>query len=58
MMQPLFAFLSPTTIVILLVIGVLIFGRRLPELGRYLGKGLSEFKKGVNGIEDDAGGQA
>jgi sec-independent protein translocase protein TatA len=57
-MQPLFAFLSPTTIVILLVIGVLIFGRRLPELGRYLGKGLSEFKKGVNGIDDDAGGQA
>jgi sec-independent protein translocase protein TatA len=52
-MQPLFAFLSPTTIVILLIIGVLIFGRRLPEVGRSLGKGLAEFRKGVKGIEDD-----
>jgi sec-independent protein translocase protein TatA len=52
-MQPLFAFLSPTTIVILLIIGVLIFGRRLPEVGRSVGKGLAEFRKGVKGIEDD-----
>ena len=40
-------------IIALLVIGVLLFGRRLPEVGRYLGKGIVEFKKGMKGLEDD-----
>jgi len=39
--------------IILLVLGLLIFGRRLPEVGRSLGKGIVEFKKGIKGIEDD-----
>lgn len=38
---------------ILLVIGLLIFGRRLPEVGRSLGKSIVEFKKGIKGIEDE-----
>jgi len=38
---------------VILVIGVLLFGSRLPEVGRSLGKGLMEFKKGVAGVEDD-----
>jgi sec-independent protein translocase protein TatA len=38
------------------VIGILLFGRRLPEVGRYLGKGIIEFKKGIKGLEDDADG--
>ena len=38
---------------ILLVLGLLIFGRRLPEVGRSLGRGIVEFKKGIRGIEDD-----
>jgi sec-independent protein translocase protein TatA len=33
--------------------GLLIFGKRLPEVGRSLGKGIVEFKKGLKGIEDD-----
>jgi len=37
---------------ILLIIGVLLFGRKLPEVGRYLGKGIVEFKKGIKGLED------
>ena len=37
----------------LLVIGLLIFGRRLPEVGRSVGRSIVEFKKGVKGIEDD-----
>jgi sec-independent protein translocase protein TatA len=45
-------------IMVLMIIGVLLFGRRLPEVGRYLGKGIVEFKKGVKGLEDeiDVGG--
>ena len=39
--------------VIILVIGLLLFGRRLPEVGRSLGKSIVEFKKGVKGIEDE-----
>jgi sec-independent protein translocase protein TatA len=39
--------------IILLIIGVLLFGRKLPEVGRYLGKGIVEFKKGIRGLEDE-----
>ncbi|HEY2911108.1 MAG TPA: twin-arginine translocase TatA/TatE family subunit [Gemmataceae bacterium] len=39
--------------VALLVLGILLFGRKLPELGRSVGKTLVEFKKGMKGIEDD-----
>lgn len=35
------------------VIALLLFGKRLPEVMRSLGKGIVEFKKGVKGIEDD-----
>ncbi|MBC8310639.1 MAG: twin-arginine translocase TatA/TatE family subunit [Phycisphaerales bacterium] len=40
-------------IAVLLVIGLLIFGKRLPEVGRNLGKSIVEFKKGIKGIGDD-----
>jgi sec-independent protein translocase protein TatA len=55
-MQTLFAFgFSPGPMELLIIgaIAVLLFGKRLPEVGRSLGKGLVEFKKGINGIEDD-----
>lgn len=35
------------------VIAVLIFGRRLPEVGRSLGQGLVEFKKGLHGVKGE-----
>jgi sec-independent protein translocase protein TatA len=38
---------------LILVVGVLLFGRKLPEVGRSLGKGIVEFKKGLKGLEDD-----
>ncbi len=38
---------------IVLAIGVLLFGNRLPEVGRSLGKGLMEFKKGLNDIKSE-----
>jgi sec-independent protein translocase protein TatA len=45
--------LSGQMILILLVLGILLFGRRLPELGRSVGKTFVEFKKGVKGLEDE-----
>jgi sec-independent protein translocase protein TatA len=54
-MTPLYALFtpSPQDIIILLILGVLLFGRKLPEVGKYLGKGIVEFKKGLRGIEDE-----
>ncbi len=40
--------------IVLLVLGLLIFGRRLPEVGRSLGRGIVEFKRGIKGIEDES----
>ena len=39
--------------VVIGIIGILLFGKRLPEVGKSLGKGIVEFKKGLKGIEDD-----
>ena len=39
--------------IILAIVGLLLFGKRLPEVARNLGKGITEFKKGVRGIEDE-----
>ena len=38
---------------IIAAIGLLLFGKRLPEVGRSLGKGIVEFKKGLKGVEDE-----
>ncbi|MBI1369823.1 MAG: twin-arginine translocase TatA/TatE family subunit [Planctomycetes bacterium] len=39
--------------IVILVVALLIFGKRLPEVGKSLGKGIVEFKKGLKGVEDD-----
>ena len=44
---------GPLEILLLCLVGVLIFGKRLPEVGKNLGKGIIEFKKGLSGIEED-----
>lgn len=49
-----FAFnFGPSQIVILLLVGVILFGGRLPEVGRTLAKSLREFRNAWNGIEDE-----
>lgn len=45
--------LGPFEILIILFVGLLIFGSRLPEVGRSLGKGLMEFKRGLRGLQDE-----
>jgi sec-independent protein translocase protein TatA len=35
------------------IIGLLLFGKRLPEVARNLGKGMMEFKKGMYDLQDD-----
>jgi sec-independent protein translocase protein TatA len=50
--------LGTPEIILLLVIGVVLFGRRLPEIGRSMGKGIVEFKKGLSGLEDEIEGSS
>jgi sec-independent protein translocase protein TatA len=39
--------------IIIGIVAILLFGKRLPEVGRSLGKGIMEFKKGVSGVQDE-----
>ena len=44
----------------LLIVGgivLLLFGTRLPKVMRSLGEGIVEFKRGVQGIEDERAGR-
>ena len=43
---------GPIQLIIVLIVALLLFGNRLPNVMRSLGKSVVEFKKGVNGIED------
>jgi len=46
--------LGPWEIVILVVVLLLVFGsRRLPEIGRSVGKGMREFKNAVTGKDEE-----
>ncbi|MFW5683070.1 MAG: Sec-independent protein translocase subunit TatA/TatB, partial [Phycisphaeraceae bacterium] len=44
---------GPLEIILLALLGLLIFGKRLPEVGKSIGRGIVEFKKGLSGVEDD-----
>ncbi len=45
--------LGPLEITLIAVAALLLFGKRLPELAKSLGRGVTEFKKGLNGVTDD-----
>jgi len=57
---PQLAFITPgwPELIILAVVGVLIFGKRLPEVGKSIGTGIVEFKKGLSGVQEEIDNQA
>ncbi|MFM8577609.1 MAG: twin-arginine translocase TatA/TatE family subunit [Planctomycetaceae bacterium] len=50
--------LGTTELLIVGAVVLLLFGSRLPKVMRSLGQGIVEFKKGVQGIEEDLPGKA
>ena len=49
--------LQPTHIILILLVALVVLGpKRLPEVGRSLGRGLRDFKAGISGVQDEARG--
>jgi sec-independent protein translocase protein TatA len=48
-----FPSVGPTELIVVAFVSLLIFGNRLPSVMRSLGKSVTEFKKGINEVEDD-----
>jgi sec-independent protein translocase protein TatA len=47
-----FGMFSHWELLVVLVVLLLLFGRRLPEIARSMGKSLTEFKKGIHEAEE------
>jgi sec-independent protein translocase protein TatA len=48
---------QPTHLLLILVVALLVLGpKRLPEVGRSLGRGLRDFRHGLQGVQDEARG--
>lgn len=45
--------LGAPELIIIGIVMLLLFGRRLPEVGRSLGQGIVSFKKGLREVEDE-----
>jgi sec-independent protein translocase protein TatA len=45
--------LGPLEWGVILIIALLLFGRRLPEVGKSFGQGIREFKKGLKETSDE-----
>lgn len=39
--------------IVILIVALLIFGKKLPDVARGLGKSLTQFKKGLHDVEDE-----
>jgi sec-independent protein translocase protein TatA len=45
--------LSPTHLLLIGIVAILLFGNRLPEVARSLGRSVNEFKRGLKEVKDD-----
>jgi sec-independent protein translocase protein TatA len=45
--------LSTWEMLVVVMVGLLLFGSKLPDVGRQLGRSLMEFKKGLKGFTED-----
>ena len=45
--------MGPTEMIVIGLIAMLFFGKRLPDVGRGLGRSISEFKKGLREAESE-----
>lgn len=45
--------LGPVEIGVILIIGLLLFGRKLPEVGRNVGRSIVEFKRGLKDVSHE-----
>lgn len=54
-MTPIFLLmgLGPTEMIVIAIVGLLLFGRRLPDVGRSVGKSFFEFKRGLGGLQGE-----
>jgi sec-independent protein translocase protein TatA len=49
--------IQPTHLIFILVVALIVLGpKRLPEVGRSLGRGLRDFRQGMQGVEAEARG--
>ena len=47
--------IQPTHLLFILVVALLVLGpKRLPEVGRSLGRGMRDFRQGISGVEAEA----
>jgi sec-independent protein translocase protein TatA len=48
------SFIGPWELILVLIVALLVFGpKRLPEMGKSLGKGMREFKDSISGEEKE-----
>ena len=45
--------LGPWEVIVIALVALLLFGKRLPEVARSAGKAVVEFKKGLRDVEDN-----
>ncbi|GEM_PF-2840168 len=48
-----FSGIGVTEIIVILVVALIIFGNRLPDVAKSLGKGYLEFRRGVRTLQDE-----
>lgn len=54
MFPPLFAIFTTQTLIIVGLIGMILYGNKLPEMGRILAQSIRAFKGTLSGREDEA----